>query len=82
MADRYQKGQVAKQFNRNSDVEISTERREQIMGLALAHAASGNDHMFQLLFNTMAKTTTQAELQADVAETKALVAKLINSLAK
>ena len=77
MADRYQKSQTAKTFNRSQDIEISTERREQITALALAHAAAGNDYMFQLLMNTVAKTTTTAELHADVAETKSMIAKLL-----
>ena len=74
MADRWTRNATAKQFGRTSDVEVTKDDKEKVMKLALAHAASGNDYMFQLLWTTLSKTSTEQELRADIAVIKSILA--------
>ena len=61
------KWQNNKDFSRAQDINISTEQRNAIGDIAVAHLASGNADMFKLAMNSLTKVDTQAEIAAQFA---------------
>jgi hypothetical protein len=61
------KWQNNKDFSRAQDITISTEQRNAIGDIAVAHLASGNADMFKLAMNSLTKVDTQAEIAAQFA---------------
>ena len=50
-----------------NNITISTEQRNAIGDIAVAHLASGNADMFKLAMNSLTKVDTQAEIAAQFA---------------
>ena len=75
--DRNMKYQMGQQFKRNNEVEVSTQFKEKVEIIALAHLATGNSEDYMLAMNSLAKTQARAEIE----ELKELVGSLVKSLA-
>ena len=65
------KWQNNKDFSRAGDITVSTEQRNAITDIAIAHYASGNCDMFKLGMNSLTKLDTQAEINSRFAAIEA-----------
>tara|TARA_R100001594_G_C3836165_1_gene214626 strand:- start:100 stop:381 length:282 start_codon:yes stop_codon:yes gene_type:complete len=74
--DKYTKGKVAQQFNRNSDIKASENFKDAVEDIALAHALSGNMDNFMLMTNTIAKVDAEKSLIHSIAESQKQTAQL------
>ena len=61
------KWQNNKDFSRASDITLSTDQRNAISDIAVAHLAGGNADMFKLAMNSLTKIDVQAEITAKFA---------------
>ena len=75
--DRNMKYQMGQQFKRNNEVDVSTNFKEKVEIIALAHLATGNSADYMLAMNSLAKTQARTEIE----ELKGIVRSLVKSLA-
>tara|TARA_R100000900_G_C3220161_1_gene140656 strand:- start:87 stop:338 length:252 start_codon:yes stop_codon:yes gene_type:complete len=75
--DRNMKYQMGQQFKRNNEVEVSSEFKQKVELIALAHLATGNSADYMLAVNSLAKTQAKTEIE----ELKGIVQSLVTSLA-
>jgi hypothetical protein len=58
------KWQNNKDYSRAGDINVSSEQRNTITDIAIAHFASGNCDMFKLGMTALTKIDTQAEINS------------------
>ena len=75
--DRNMKYQMGQQFKRNNEVEVSSDFKQKVELIALAHLATGNSADYMLAMNSLAKTQAKTEIE----ELKGIVQSLVTSLA-
>lgn len=75
--DKNMKYQMGQQFKRNNEVEVSSEFKQKVELIALAHLATGNSADYMLAMNSLAKTQARTEIE----ELKGIVQSLVTSLA-
>ena len=71
--DRNMRFQMGQQFKRNNEVEVSSDFKEKVELIALAHLATGNSADYMLAMNSLAKTTAKTEIE----EMKALLVEIL-----
>ena len=75
--DRNLKFQMGQQFKRNNEVEVSSDFKEKVEIIALAHLATGNSADYMLAMNSLAKTQARTEIE----ELKGIVQSLVTAMA-
>ena len=79
--DKYSKSQLARNFNRSSDIEVSDRFKEQLEEKAIAHLAAGNMTEYMVCMTSLGKIETMNALNAKVDDTSATVKKLAKAVA-
>ena len=78
--DKYSKSQLARNFNRSSDIEVSDRFKEQLEEKAIAHLAAGNMTEYMVCMTSLGKIETMNALNDKVDATSDAVAKLAKQL--
>ena len=74
--DRYSKSQLARNFNRSSDIEVSDKFKERLEEKAIAHLGAGNMVEYMVCMTSLGKIETMNALNDKVDATSDAVAKL------
>ena len=64
--NRFQKDQAFKSLQRSQDIQVSTNTKNQIESIAVAHFAAGNMTEFAVGMNTLGKIDTQNEILSQI----------------
>ena len=79
--DRYSKSQLARNFNRSNDIEVSDGFKQKLEEKAIAHLAAGNMTEYMVCMTSLGKIETMNALNAKVDDTSATVKKLAKAVA-
>lgn len=78
--DRYSKSQLARNFNRSNDIEVSDGFKQKLEEKAIAHLAAGNMTEYMVCMTSLGKIETMNALNDKVDATSDAVAKLAKQL--
>ena len=78
--DRYSKSQLARNFNRSSDIEVSDGFKQQLEDKAIAHLAAGNMTEYMVCMTSLGKIETMNALNDKVNDTSDQVKKLAKTI--
>jgi hypothetical protein len=80
MMDRYSKSQLARNFNRSNDIDVSAEFKQKLEDRAIMHLSAGNMTEYMVCMSTLGKIDTVNQLNTKIDDTNATVAKLVEAL--
>ena len=78
--DKYSKSQLARNFNRTSDIEVSEQFKQRCEDKAIAHLAAGNMTEYMVCMTTLGKIETMNASNDKVEATNKTVEGLAKSL--
>jgi hypothetical protein len=78
--DRYSKSQLARNFNRSNDIDVSAKFKEKLEDRAIMHLSAGNMTEYMVCMSTLGKIDTVNQLNTKIDDTNATVAKLVEAL--
>ena len=78
--DRYSKSQLARNFNRSNDIEVSDEFKKKLEDKAIAHLAAGNMTEYMVCMTSLGKIETMNALNDKVNDTSDQVKKLAKTI--
>tara|TARA_R110002012_G_scaffold320505_3_gene544322 strand:+ start:963 stop:1238 length:276 start_codon:yes stop_codon:yes gene_type:complete len=78
--DKYSKSQLARNFNRSNDIEVSDGFKKQLEEKAIAHLAAGNMTEYMVCMTSLGKIETMNALNAKVDDTSDIVKKLAKTV--
>ena len=78
--DRYSKSQLARNFNRSSDIEVSDGFKKRLEDKAIAHLAAGNMTEYMVCMTSLGKIETMNALNDKVNDTSDQVKKLAKTI--
>ena len=79
--DRYSKSQLARNFNRSNDIEVSDEFKQRLEDKAIAHLSAGNMTEYMVCMTTLGKIETMNALNDKVDTNSDAVRKLTKAVA-
>jgi len=80
--DRYSKSQLARNFNRSNDIEVSEGFKGRLEDKAIAHLAAGNMTEYMVCMTTLGKIETMNALSEKQEQTSKSVDELAKIVAK
>ena len=78
--NRYDKSQLARNFNRTNDIDISAEFKAKLEDKAIAHLAAGNITEYMVCMTSLGKIDTVNQLNQKIDDTNDVLSKLIKEL--
>ena len=79
--DRYSKSQLARNFNRSNDIEVSDAFKAKLEDKAIAHLAAGNITEYMVCMTSLGKIETMNALNDKVNATNDTITKLAETVA-
>ena len=80
--DRYSKSQLARNFNRVSDIEVSDGFKQKLEDKAIAHLGAGNMVEYMVCMTSLGKIETMNALNDKVDATNDTIAKLAKTVSE